>query len=179
MLDPGVTMPLDAPGRPTLEPRVGPGAPRRRCVSIGRALRSAGLLLLSFSVASPIAAQDTAGMQRTLERFLDAWRGGDPGALEAVLRVEGVALRMEAAAHGPIRPRQAAAALVLYMGERDGGEFTVNRVSHAGGEPERGFAEVEWTTVVKGTSEAVGYTVFVGLERAASGWMVQEIRILG
>lgn len=134
---------------------------------------------LGLAAPTALSAQDTAPMERTLERFLDAWRADDPGSLEAVLHAEGVALRMGSDSHGPVRPRQAAAALRQYMSERTPGEFTVNRVSHAGGRPERGFAEVEWTTVVRGTSESVGYTVFVGLERAPSGWTVQEVRILG
>ena len=124
-----------------------------------------------------VRAQD-AEMESALQSFLAAWQSDDADNLEAALVGSGVSLSMGNESHGPVRPRQAAAALRQYMADRSPGEFNVHRVSSAGGEPERGFAEVAWNTVVRGTTEPVGYTVFVGMERSSAGWAVQEVRIL-
>lgn len=137
------------------------------------------LLVLAGAVLcpAPVLGQN-AEMESALQVFLMAWQSEDGDRLEAALLETGVALRMERDAHGSVRPRQAAAALRQYMSGRSPGEFQVHRISSAGGEPERGFAEVGWETVVRGTTEPIGYTVFVGMERSSAGWVVQEVRIL-
>lgn len=137
----------------------------------------ASALLVAVCWVTPANGQDPE-MESALQVFLSAWQNQDGSRLEAALQSSGVSLRMGPESHGPVQPRQAAAALRQYMEDRSPGEFQVRRVSSAGGEPERGFAEVEWTTVVRGTTEPVGYTVFVGMERSVRGWAVQEVRIL-
>ncbi len=149
---------------------------RNGALAVGLALTGAfGGTAELAGQGGPDAARDMNG---TLERFLSAWTGDDATALEAVLSPDGVTLRLDEDAHGPVRPRQAAVALRQYMGERRDGRFRVERVQLAGGEPARGFAEVAWTTVVRGTSEPLGYTVFVGLTRSGQRWTVHEVRIL-
>lgn len=135
------------------------------------------VLLAVVAWVAPAQGQNPE-MESSLQAFLAAWQSEDGAQLEAALLVTGVSLRMGNESHGPVRPRQAAAALRQYMADRSPGEFMVHRVSSAGGEPERGFAEVEWSTRVRGTTEPIGYTVFVGMVRSDGGWAVQEIRIL-
>lgn len=134
-------------------------------------------LAAAIPYAAPVSGQDPE-MESALQTFLTAWQDQDGSRLESALQSSGVTLRMGPESHGPVQPRQAAAALRQYMEDRSPGEFRIRRMSSAGGEPERGFAEVEWSTVVRGTTEPVGYTVFVGMERSDRGWAVQEVRIL-
>ena len=87
-------------------------------------------------------------------------REGDEASWSEGLAEEGIRLHLPDEEHLLIRPRQARAAwsFLNVMRRRSPG----NRVSLAGGDPEKGFAEIRWRTSSPGLTEPVIFTLFVG-----------------
>lgn len=79
--------------------------------------------------------------------------------------------------HTGLTRRQAAAALGSVLETRRAGHSELEQVTVAGGNPERGFAEVVWSSVPTGTRQRVTYTVYVGFLRVEEEWRVTEVRV--
>jgi hypothetical protein len=90
----------------------------------------------------------------------------------------GIRLHLPGEEHMLIQPRQAQAALRSFLERYPGGEARVTRVSLAGGDPRKGFAEVRWRTRAQGIGEPVMFTLFVAFSLESEAWRVTEIRIL-
>lgn len=149
------------------------------------------LLVLALAVIIPAAypgplegarGADTAPVQSVLEaeagRFAQAWSAGDAQALGRSLNPGGIRLHLPGEEHMLIQPRQAQAALRSFLEKYAGGEARVTRVSPAGGDPGKGFAEVRWRARAQGIGEPVMFTVFVAFSLESEGWRVTEIRVL-
>ena len=123
-----------------------------------------------------------AGFQSALEveagRFARAWGAGDAQALGRSMNPAGIRLHLPGEEHMLIQPRQAQAALRTFMGRYPGGDARVTRVSLAGGDPRKGFAEIRWRTRAQGMGEPAMFTLFVAYSLEDESWLVTEIRVL-
>jgi len=111
-------------------------------------------------------------------RFAHAWENEDVELLGEIMQEDGIRLRLPGEEHVLIRPRQARAALSAFLGRYAGGEAQITRVSLAGGDPAKGFAEIRWRTGSPGVTEPVFFTLFVGYSFENENWAVTEIRVL-
>ena len=79
---------------------------------------------------------------------------------------------------GVVSARQTVAALGDFHQDHQSVTARVSRVENTGGNPPRGFAEIAWTAIPEGTSEARDYVLFVSFVQEDEAWMVSEIRVL-
>jgi hypothetical protein len=112
------------------------------------------------------------------QRFAQAWAAGDVQALSRVFNPSGIRLHLPGEEHMTIQPRQAQAALRAFVGRYPGGDARVTRVSPAGGDPRKGFAEIRWRSRAQGVGEPVTFTLFVAFSLEGQAWQVTEIRVL-
>ena len=110
--------------------------------------------------------------------FARAWERGETRFLEGVMAENGIRLNLPGEQHILIRPRQARAALELFFKGYLGGEAEITRVSLAGGDPEKGFAEIQWRTGSPEVAEPVVFTLFLAYAFENEAWAVTEIRVL-
>jgi hypothetical protein len=132
-------------------------------------------LALSLPASGPVLQ---IPLEREAARFAQAWEGEDTRLLGEVMASGGIRLHMPGEQHVLIRPRQAQAALEAFLGRYEGGETAVTRVSMAGGDSGKGFAEIQWRTGSPGVPEPVIFTVFVAYALESGRWVVTEIRVL-
>ena len=130
---------------------------------------------LSLPVSGPVLQTP---LEREAIRFAQAWEEEDTRLLGAIMARDGIRLHMPGEQHVLIRPRQAQAALQAFLDRYDGGETEVTRVSMAGGDSGKGFAEIQWRTGSPGVVEPVIFTVFVAYAFESESWVVTEIRVL-
>jgi len=138
-------------------------------------------VLLGFLFMAPGSLQDQpvqTRLSRETALFAEAWVGRDVRALGDLMAEGGIRLHLPGEEHQLIRPRQAQAALEVFLGQYNPGRVEVNRISPTGEGSEEGFAEIRWITGSPGVAEPVIFTVFVGYGLAESGWAVTEIRVL-
>jgi hypothetical protein len=133
------------------------------------------VLAAALGVASPVRAQ--ADLDSAASAFARAWRSNDADAIVAALAPDGVRLQLVGERASGVPARQARAALSEFLGSRATGSLDGPRLQELGGTPERGAAEFRWQTVVKGTSEPMMHTIFVGFTRGDAGWRIDEIRV--
>ena len=110
--------------------------------------------------------------------FAQAWEREDLRFLEEAMAEDGIRLHLPGEEHVLIRPRQARAALGAFLERYSEGEAQVTRVSLAGGDPGKGFAEISWRTGSPGVPEPVSFTLSVAFASEDESWSVTEIRVL-
>lgn len=135
------------------------------------------LLLLALCALRPGPALQSMLEGEALS-FAQAWENEDIGLLGEVMEEDGIRLHLPGEEHVLIRPRQARAALAAFLGRYAGGETEITRVSLAGGDPAKGFAEIRWQTGSPGVTEPVIFTLFVAYSLENENWAVTEIRVL-
>ncbi len=137
---------------------------------------------MTFAMAALASLLIWAGPQSVLEgeavKFSDAWGGKEVQELGKMMAQDGIRLHLPGEEHHLISPRQAQAALGTFLERYPAGEPHVTRVTLAGGEPARGFAEIQWETGSPGVSEPVIFTLFVAYAQLSESWSVTEIRVL-
>lgn len=109
--------------------------------------------------------------------FSAHWSAGDAAALGGMMSPGGVRLNLEGGGHASVGVRQAVAALRDLHDLHRPGSTRITRVSAAGGDPPRGFAELQWSTVT-GAGEPRTFSLFVGFVQEGGAWRVSEIRVL-
>lgn len=147
-----------------------------------RALALAALALWLPAAGPGLRAQVSGGEAAELRdaagRVARAWAAADAAAVEALFAPDGVRFGEGTGGRGVLDRRKAGAAIRDLLERLDGGRVVVERARVAGGTPPRGFAELRWDALPRGTSERISYTLFVGMVEASGGWRVDEIRLL-
>ncbi|MFH1763678.1 MAG: nuclear transport factor 2 family protein [Gemmatimonadota bacterium] len=137
---------------------------------------------LAPGALAPCALAPGPAAQSILEgealRFAQAWEGEDLRLLGELMAEDGIRLHLPGEDHVLIRPRQARAALGAFLERYAGGEADLTRVSLAGGDLGKGFAEIRWRTGSPGVPEPVVFTLFVAFSSENDRWSVTEIRVL-
>lgn len=139
---------------------------------------SVALLLVLASVLPPPAGAAQSALDQAARDFAEAWRSHDIRAVRDALDHGGVRLRLDGSDHGWLETPQAVAAIDGLLGRLSGGRVRTHRTESLGGDPPRGYTELRWVTVARGTTQPLAYTVFVGFTRREEGWRVDEIRVL-
>jgi hypothetical protein len=132
-------------------------------------------LVLAYVLACPASQLVLEG---AADRVAQAWTTKDASVLGKLMAKEGIQLHLPEEEHLLIRPRQAQAALQVFLGRYLEGEAQVTRVSQAGVGAEKGFAEIRWRTGSPGLTDPVIFTLFIGFAQVDEGWVVTEIRVL-
>ncbi|MBI4499643.1 MAG: hypothetical protein HY700_00640 [Gemmatimonadetes bacterium] len=128
-----------------------------------------GLLLV---VAASSQAQES--LPETAERIRQAWMVHDPGVL--VSSSDTLVLRFPGGQDaGAVGRGQAARLLDRYFQPSTEHAFDLLAVRTTG--DDQGYAEAVRRYVVKGTSDEVRETVFLGFRRAGQRWRLTEIRV--
>lgn len=135
------------------------------------------LTLLGAATRSA-AGQEAADLGAVVGAVSRAWQAGEISAVGERMPSGGILLHLPAALHPVLSRRLATAALSDLHGRAGRGPVAVRQSRLLGGEPPRAFAEMAWSPVPPGVSEALDYTVFVGLEERDGAWWVVEIRVL-
>ena len=134
-------------------------------------------LLLAGWGSGGAAAPSQPTLQEAGRAFSVHWSAGDAGALGGMMSAAGVRLNLEGGGHASVGVRQAVAALRDLHDLHRPGSTRLTRVSDAGGDPPRGFAELQWRTVT-GAGEPRTFSLFVGFVQEGGAWRVSEIRVL-
>lgn len=118
------------------------------------------------------------GLEEAARDFSRLWEAGTVGEIGKIMVPGGIRFHLQDQAHASLPPRQAVAALKDFLNRHRGLELAVARVSEAGGEPPRGFAELVWRAVAAGTSEPIRYVVYIGFVLDQGSWRVFEVRVM-
>jgi len=141
-------------------------------------------LVAIFAVAGPAAAQDglpsldDPELTRVALELAGMWGAGDVEGMAALLDPTGVRLQVPGGGRGTLEPRKARLVLRQFLERYGEGQLRLARATASDGTQARGFAELSWSVVRRGTSEVTQYTLFLGFHRNAEGWRVYEIRVL-
>jgi len=134
------------------------------------------IILILISLV-PFTGPQTA-LEAEAMRFAQAWVEGDSQALESMLVSSGILLHILGDLYPSVPPPRALLALRAFLERYSGGEAELMRASQAAGEETRGFAELQWRTLVAGTGEAVIFTLFLAYAMEEGIWTVTEVRVL-
>lgn len=146
-----------------------------------RAAAAAAAVTAPAAPAAPAtlaAPAQAAELESVAARVSELWRDGDAAGIAGLAASTGVRLHLLGQRHLPMRGRRAAAALRAFFPSRGDGVVRLARVAEVGGEPRRGFAELEWTTAAPGAPRPERLTVFVGFVLEEQSWRISEIRVL-
>ena len=139
------------------------------------------LILGTFGFVVGVGAPDAClaqNLEQAATRFAAQWAAGDVSTLQDRFSLNGLRLQWEARPLGALAPPRAGASIREYLGNREGTSARVSRFGEVGGEPPRGFAEIRWESRIRGMSEMVVRTVFVGFVYEDGAWRVAELRVL-
>lgn len=138
--------------------------------------RSMFIALAILATSAPASAQD---MDVAMYRFASAWRRNDTKAISALIAREGASIETDAGRFGPLPARQAAAILRTLFGERETTDVRTRQFQSVGGTPQKGYAELIWTSVAPETTEALRLVVFVEfVQESDREWRITRIRLL-
>ncbi|MBI4539549.1 MAG: hypothetical protein HY704_08580 [Gemmatimonadetes bacterium] len=137
-------------------------------------LSRAGAWILTFATVIPAQAPE---LGRTAARVAELWSRGDAAGIGELAASAGIQLQLLGERHLPVGGRRVAAALKAFFPSRREGDVRVARVAEVGGEPRRGFAELEWATALAG-EPAERLTLYIGFVLDRGEWRVTEIRVL-
>ncbi len=126
----------------------------------------------------PVPESIQPALQQAAQAFARAWGAGSADQLAGLLAPSGIRLQLDGGSHGALSSRQALAALREFLRGFQGGTASVARAAPVDGSPDRGFAEIQWSARVAGTSEVLRRNVFVGMRLESQGWRVDEVRLL-
>lgn len=132
----------------------------------------------SSPAASQEATRDDPQIRAIAERVAEMWARGDVEGVASLLDPGGVRVQVPGGVGGSLAPRKARAVLGDVLEAHGEGRIEVMRISPSEGTPARGFAELGWSAVARGTSQVLRYTLFVGLVHGSEGWRVYEIRVM-
>jgi hypothetical protein len=134
------------------------------------------LAIAVIATPVPASAQD---MDVAMYRFASAWRRNDSKAISALIAREGAFIETPAGRFGPLGGRQAAAILRTLFGERHTTNVRTRQLQDVGGTPQKGYAELIWTSVAPETTEALPIVVFVEfVQESDREWRITRIRLL-
>lgn len=134
-------------------------------------------LPMAWAATAPVAAQDAA-VEVAARELTEAWSHGRAAVLAERMGPSGVRVALLDRDYGALDRRNAAAALEVFLDRYRVQGATLARAAEVGGTPDRGFAEIRFDVVAKGTSEVLHFTVFAGFARIDDGWWVVELRVL-
>lgn len=143
--------------------------------------RAAPLLVALFALlaAAPLRAQSTP---TPLERFVGTvaylWGVGDAEGIADLVPEQGQVVLDIGSGTESVNSRHAAAALRALFGDRQGASARLVRATLSGGQPVRGFGQLEWTFRTRGAPVPRTRTVYVGAVWTGTDWRISEIRLL-
>jgi hypothetical protein len=134
------------------------------------------LAIAMLATSTPAPAQD---LDVAMYRFAGAWRRNDFKAISALIARDGVSIETDAGRFGPLGARSAAAILRTLFGERETTDVRTRQFQGVGGQPQKGYAELIWTTMAPATTEALRIVVFVEfVQEDDRQWRITRIRLL-
>ena len=130
-----------------------------------------------LATASQSHAQNLDG---ALRHFTNAWNRNDEKAISQMIARDGASIDLPVGGRlGPLSGRQAAAVLRVLFEEGITRDVKVRQLQSVGGEPEKAYAELVWTTVAPETTQPIRNVVFVELVRESEKlWRITKIRLL-
>jgi hypothetical protein len=131
--------------------------------------------LAFVGVASVASAQE---FKPAAQRIAAAFQQQDVGALGAQASREGLSIDLSGERVGPFSGRQAAAALKRIFEERETVSISIGSVRETGGDPRRGYVELNWVIRTRGSRIPERSTVVVALELDRDQWRITEIRLM-
>ena len=138
----------------------------------------AGMIAVAvMATAEHAHGQNLSG---ALKHFTNAWNRNDEKAISQMIARDGASIDLPVGGRlGPLSGRQAAAVLRVLFEEGITRDVRVRQIQSVGGDPEKAYAELVWTTVAPETTQAIRNVVFVELVRESENlWRVTKIRLL-
>ena len=139
-------------------------------------------LLLGIVCAVVSVGVPSEGFAQNLDQaaagFAAQWAAGDVSRLQGRFSPSGVSIQWEGRPLSALSPQRAGVSIREYLENREGASARVSRTGEVGGEPPRGFAEIQWESRIRGGSEVVTRTVFVAFVYEDGDWRVAELRVL-
>jgi hypothetical protein len=142
-------------------------------MQLGYLIRT-GVLVLACCVSMASAGQAQRTLEEAAQRARYAWMVHDAGMLSStadtlVLKLPGTDEQATA------NPSQAARMLNRFFQPSTERAFEFTSVRSTG--EEQGYAEASRRYVVRGTTDVVAETVFLGFRRSGGRWRLTEIRV--
>lgn len=139
-------------------------------------MRRLAFAVLLAGLATSAHAQE---FRPAAQRIASAWQRGDVGTLGAQASPEGLSIDLAGERVGPYGTgRQAAAALKRLFEDRETVSISIATAKETGGEPRRGYVELNWVTRARGSRIPERSVVVVALEVDHDQWRITEIRLM-
>jgi hypothetical protein len=136
------------------------------------------LLLVTAMLATPAPAP-AQDLDVAMYSLANAWRRNDYKVIATLIANDGVSIETDAGRFGPLGGRQAAAILRTLFGERATTQVRTRQFQAVGGNPQKGYAELIWTTMAPETTQPLRIVVFVEFIREQEReWKITRIRLL-
>ena len=136
-------------------------------------------ILLAIALVATSTAAQAQDLDGAMSRFAAAWRRNDYKAIAALIARDGASIETDAGRLGPLGPRQAAAVLRVLFSERNTTQVRTRQLQDVGGNPQKGYAELVWTTMAPATTEPLRVVVFIEfIQESDREWRVSRIRLL-
>jgi hypothetical protein len=139
-------------------------------------MRRFAFAALLTGLATAAHAQD---IRPAAQRIASAWQRADVGVLGAQTAKAGLSIDLAGERVGPYGSgRQAAAALKRLFEDRETVSISVATAKETGGEPRRGYVELNWVTRTRGSRIPEHSVVVVAMEVDRDQWRITEIRLM-
>jgi hypothetical protein len=143
---------------------------------VKKSLFLTGLIAVAVcAAAEPARAQQ---FDRAIKNFSNAWTRNDEKTIANMIGREGASIDGPAGRLGPLSGRQAAAVLRHLFDDKITRDVRVRQTQSIGGDPEKAYAEIVWTTLAPETTQPTRVVIFVEFVREHEVWRVTKIRLL-
>jgi hypothetical protein len=138
--------------------------------------RKLAVVLALFGSAAPaLRAQE---FKPAAQRVAAAFQRQDVGVLGSQAARGGLSIDLSGERVGPFSGRQAATALKRFFDERETVSISLGNLRETGGDPRRGYVELNWVIRSRGSRIPERSTVVVALELDHDQWRITEIRLM-
>ena len=140
-----------------------------------RLLTALAALLLAVA---PAPAQAPAPLEQFVRRVAYLWEAKDVDALVDLMDGSDPVLLDAGRGSESVNPRHAAAARRALFSDRESVSVRPVRVTLSGGQPQRGFGELNWGFRARGAPGGQSRSVYVGAVWNGRGWRISELRLM-
>jgi hypothetical protein len=128
---------------------------------------------------APASAQNApVPLEEFVQQVAWLWNMGDVAALVDLLPLRDRVVLDTGSGSEAVAPRHAAAALRALFDARETSDARTVRVTLAGGDPPRGFGQLEWSFRSRGAPTSQTRSIYIGALWQGSAWRISEIRIM-
>ncbi len=137
-----------------------------------------GLALVLAAAPARAQSRDVQELRSVVDRIAAAWARGDAGGVVSRAVRSGVQVEVGGGPMGALSNRKAAAVIRRAFDDLETVSARTRTVEVTGGNPPRGYGEIEWVVRMPGSRVSERTRIFVALVRDDRDWRLTQIRLM-